>query len=448
MDRKFYLKELKSLITLSIPIVIAQVGQILMGIVDTYFVGQISPVALSAVGAGANLTATFIIIGMGFLFGLDPIISQLFGAKNFKKCRHFLVQGIYLSLLISLIASSLHYLMAHYYYLFNPNTQILPPLKGYLKITTFSLPFVFIFTAFQRYWQAKQIVIPFMVIVLLANIINAIADYGLVFGRWGFPRLGSDGAAYATLFSRAFMCLAMFYYTISHKNPLRLFFKSKPNPLQQRSILKLGTPAALQMAVEVSAFALFTIFSTQFGPIQASSHHLSLLIVSVTFTVCVGFSSATCVRVGQFIGSENFQEARSSGWLGILMTACFMSVSSIFLFIFPNQLISLFTKNEALIAYGSTILFFAAIFQISDGLQVTLTGALRGLGETKLPLFANLIGHLFVTFPVGLTFCYLLDWQVKGLWLGLTTGLTTVAILLIFYWKKRSALFINSNFRF
>lgn len=434
--------EFKRVIGLAIPAVLAQVSFMTMGLVDTLIVGKLGGAlgaeALSGTGVGSSLSGAAFGVGIGFLLGMDSRISQAAGAKDEQLAGDLLYQGIWLSLATSIFLSIVLFLISHFLEALNVDAKILPHAQPYLNWVTWSILPALLFTALQRYWMAIEMILPITIIMIFANVLNLFVDLALVLGKWGFPKLGAEGAGLATLFCRIFMLSSFLIYTLWKPQLRRIRHHIRPKWNLIKNLLSLGVPAAGQVAFEVGAFAVATLLASQLGPIAAASHHIALTIASMTFMVPLGISIATSVRVGNLIGSSQPGQARSSGYLSLLLGTFLMTSFGVVFLAIPETLVGLFSSDPEIIHTGKMILFWAALFQIVDGIQVIATGALRGLANTRISLIANMIGHFGFGIPVGALICFYLEKGVIGLWIGLSLGLFLVAMILLYFWNTLS----------
>jgi MATE family multidrug resistance protein len=435
------LAELGPLVRLSIPVALTQLANILMQLVDTYFVGQLGAEALGGIGVGNSIFAPLMIFGMGILFGMDYPVSHAIGAGDSRTANRYLVQAL---MLASAIALPLTFLML----LIGP---LLPQLgidpgaaaqaSQYLGVLAWSLLPTLLFMGFRQFLTSHGSAAPVFAIVVVANIVNALGNYAFVFGNWGFPALGIAGSGWATLCARVFMLVCVVGYALYFSRRRGLELLATPlrfSAEKVREILRLGVPASLQVLLEVGVFAGSTLLAGRLGAVPLAAHQVVLQIASFTFMVPLGISSAAAVRVAQALGRSQPRHAHSAGSLAILLGATVMTFFGLTLFLLGQPILSFFTTDERVVEVGRQLLLIAALFQISDGIQVVATGALRGTAETRLPMLANLVGHWFFGLPLGLTLCFVLGWGVSGIWTGLSIGLTAVAAALLWVWRKKS----------
>jgi multidrug resistance protein, MATE family len=433
-------EELRPMLRLAGPVVIAELGWMSMGIVDTIMVGRLGPEAIGAVGVGSNLFMALGIFGMGLLLGLDTLVSQSFGAGRLDDCHRWLVHGIYLSLLLTVPMMAAAWAGIALLPAFGLHPDVLVLTSPYLGIIAWSILPLLLYASFRRYLQAMGLVRPVTFALVTANVINAGANWVLVFGNLGAPALGTDGAGWATLISRVYLAMVLFLAILAHDRRYRsgTFSVSwKLATARLTRLVRLGFPAATQVTLEVGVFAAATALAARLDPIALASHQIALNIASMTFMVPLGVASAGAVRVGHAVGRRDPQGAGVSGWTAILLGASFMSLAALSFVLFPRLLIRVFTTDAAVIATGVSLLLIAAVFQLFDGLQGVATGVLRGLGDTKTPMLANLTAHWLLGLPLGYLLAFGLGWGVEGLWIGLSCGLIIIGTVLIRVWSRR-----------
>jgi MATE family multidrug resistance protein len=303
----------------------------------------------------------------------------------------------------------------------------------YMRTIIWCLPSLFVFFVLQRYWQARHRVVAMTVIILAANVLNLVACLALGLGWWGFPNLGVRGLALATVVSRNSMVLAAAAYTWWQLRPKALRMPELDWTVQ-RQFFRLGLPAASHTGLEIGAFTIATFVVSGLGAVPLAAHHVSLMMAAFTFMFPLGFSSAAAVRVGRFIGSGQPEHARTAGWLCIGVSVTVMACFALVYLGMPRGLLRVFTQDTAVIDIGAKILMLVALFQIADGIQVCTTGALRGLGNTRAAMIANLIGHYPIGLTLGMCLCFGFGLGVVGIWTGLAAGLISAAAMLIRAW--------------
>jgi MATE family multidrug resistance protein len=429
--------ELRDTLKLAGPIVLSQVGHMSMGLVDTLVAGRIGTETLAGLGLASNFYWTFTSVCIGCLLSLDTFFAQAVGARDEGGLARYFKQSFWSCGFVTIL-SAVAIAAAYFLYLgFASPSATRHACAVYLENIIWSLPSLFLFFVLQRYWQARHRVLPFMVIIIGANVLNLLACLALGLGMWNFPRLEVQGIAYATVICRYVMLLAAVVFTWRELKPAA-YKLPRVDWAAQRDIFRLGLPAAGHTGLEVGAFGLATVFVSVLGAVPLAAHHVCLMMSAFTFMFPLGFSSAAAVRVGFFLGAGQPARARLAGWLCIGLSVAVMSGFALCYLTVPRTMLGWFTHDPAVIEAGVKILLLVALFQIGDGIQVSTTGALRGIGNTRAAMFANLIGHYPVGIALGLGLCFGLNFGVVGMWVGLAAGLISVATMLLFTWVRKT----------
>ncbi len=443
--------ELKPTLRLAVPVILAELGWMGMGVVDTIMVGPLGPAAIGAAGIGNSMHFGFAIFGMGLLLGLDTLVSQAYGARDLLLCRRWLARGVQLALMttVPLMVVMVAVLLAIPALGIHPETQ--PLLRSYFSVLILSTPFLLLYAAFRRYLQSTHHVGPVMFALVSANLINAFGNWVLIYGRFGMPALGVPGSAWATTAARAYMCAvlgAAVWWANRHEAALTSEHhdgapavtcgrRSVSGRTSVRRLVELGLPAASTVMAEVGVFAVSTALAGRLEPVATASHQISMNIAAVAFMIPLGLASAGAVRVGNAVGAGNPRGAAAAGWTVIVMGVAFMLLSGTVFVLAPRTLIGFFTLDADVMALGASLLAIAAVFQLFDGLQGVVTGTLRGLGDTRTPMVTNLGAHWLVGLPIGYTLCFVAGWGAPGLWWGLSVGLIVAGVVLLAAWIRR-----------
>lgn len=433
-------QELVSLVRLAVPVVIAELGWVCMGVVDTLMVGRLGDAAIGAVGVGRALFLGVSIFGIGLLLGLDTVISNSYGAGKLERCRSAAWHGVLLAVAISIPSTLLVRALSGRLGLWGVDPAVLEHAVAYTRTMGWAALPIFLYAALRRYLQAMGRVFPVMFALLSANAVNILINWMLIFGNLGAPRMGVRGAGWATVASASYMSGFLAIAAWRHATrllPGRAFDRSIDRALVWR-LLGLGIPAAFQLLFEVGVFALSTVLAGRLAPAAIAAHQIAINVASTTYMVPLGISQATSVRVGHKLGAGDPAAARRVGWMGIGLAAAFMSGSALVLIAFPGFILRLWRASPDAVAIGVTLFVAAAVFQIFDGLQVTAIGALRGLGDTRSALWWNLVGYWLVTLPVGYLFCFRFGYGALGLWIGFCAGLMTCGLALVARWAAVS----------
>lgn len=438
---KSKIHELKPLLRLAAPIAFAHMANYFMQIVDTHFVGALGAVALGGVALGSGLFAIIMMIAIGILLGLDYRVSRAYGAKKFEECSRLLTHGIYLAVILAIPMMIFLQFCAHHFDLFGIAPEIAAQAGAYLKMLSFSLLPFLLFTACRQYLQATGTAGPILIVFLCANILNAFGNWVFIYGHLGVPAMGVAGSGLATTISRTVMLIALFGYTMARNRKMGFSMRRAGLRFQHtlvRDLLSLGIPASGQLLLEVGVFVTATFMVGRLGAVQLAAHQIVLQIASFTFMMPMGISAATAVIVGQALGAHQPARAVRQGWMGISLGTGVMAFFGVAMYFFATPILHTFTHEDSVIAIARQLIVMAAFFQIFDGAQVVATGSLRGAGNTRASLLANLIGHWFIGLPIGLALCFWMHWNALGIWIGLVIGLATVAVILTVIWRTLS----------
>jgi MATE family multidrug resistance protein len=435
--------ELRPTLRLALPLVLAEVGWMSMNIVDTMMVGRLpnSAVAISAVSISSNLFHVLAFFGEGILIGLDTLVSQSFGAGHREDCYRSLINGVYLTLLMTPILTLPIFFFRSFFERIHVETSIIDLAIPYTYALGAGMLPLLLYFAVRRSLQAMDLVRPVAFSLVTANIVNLIANYALIYGKWGFPAMGVEGSGWSTAMARLYMVLVLvvylFWYDRRHhtallKTPVDLDLK------RIRHLLALGLPAATQMTVEIGVFALVAALIARLGPIALASHQIALNTVAFTFMIPLGISSAAAVRVGQALGRKDPVGAALAGNTAILLGGSFMFCMSVALVVFPRYIALMYTNDAVVIKSAIALLAAGAAFQLFDGIQTVATGALRGTGDTRTPMLCHFAAYWLIGLPLGIYLCFRQHWGALGLWVGLSVALILIGILLLQFWQKKS----------
>jgi MATE family multidrug resistance protein len=430
-----------------------------MSVVDTSMVGRLphSAVPMAAAALAQVIFNTFTFGIGGVLLGLDTLISQAFGAKEVHAANRWLLHGLVLALALGLLLLGIFALgpaaLNHLPIARAVLAQAIPALYG---LNWGVIPLLLYFTL-RRYLQAAHHAKPIAFALVSANLINFLGDWLLIYGHhWNLlghtiniPAYQVIGSAWATSFARlylmAVLLVAVFLADRRHTYGLRAAVRNQASRRIElahlRQLFRLGAPAGGQIFVEIAVFAAVTALIATLGPLPLAGHEVALQCASTTFMVPFAISAATAVRVGHALGRvrtghAQLKDASAAGWSGILAGAAFMLFAALVFLTLPAPIARIFTPDRGVIAAAVPLLLVAAGFQFFDGIQITVTGALRGAGNTTAPLYTHLICYWIVGMPLGCLLCFRAHLGAAGLWLGLLIALTGAAIILLAVWRR------------
>ncbi len=430
------------MVALAVPVVLSELGWMAQGIVDIIMVGRLGPVAIGAVALGNAVYYTPALFGIGILLGLDTLVAQAYGRKDHDECHRWLAQGVWLACIATPPLMLLIALASFGFSPFGITPQVAVPAAAYLRILNWGTLPLLLYAGTRRYLQGVGDVRVITVTYVGANLINWFGNWVLLYGKLGCPALGVNGSAISTLAARIFMAVALlgFAWRYERKRGHPLFRHwAGPSLARLRELARLGVPAAGQIVLEVGAWNLATLSAGWLTPVALATHQIALNYASLTYMVPCGISAAAAISVGHAVGAGDPERARRAGWLALGLGTGFMLLAAVVFLTAPGPLIALYTRDPRVMAVGPSLLGLAAAFQIFDGIQTVSTGALRGLGETRVPMLANLVGYWVLGLPLGLTLCFVLHWGIYGLWIGLTSALIVIATTLLLRWRRDSA---------
>lgn len=428
------------MLRLAIPLVVAEIGWILMQFVDLAMIGRTGATSIAAVSVGNAVFIMFAIIGEGMFLGLDALISQRYGAGRLDDCHRTLFAALQLTVPLTALMMALIWVSIYMLPVIGIPAEVCALAGPYLHAVSWSLLPLLGFFAVRRYLQAMQMVriLPFALIS--ANLVNFAGNYVLIYGHFGFTALGAEGSGWSTTIARIYMFAVLGGYTLWQARRKNFRYSRFVGPFYRdviRDIVRLGAPAAAQIALEVAVFSASTLTAGKLGPVIVSGHQIALSMASFTFMIPLGMASATAVRVGHAIGRGDADAANVSGWTGVAISASFMTCAALVFWTVPNLLVEIFTNDAHVTSVAISLLYIAAAFQFFDGVQVTAIGALRGSGDTRTAMFTNIVGWWIVGLPLGAWLCFRAGWGVKGIWAGLCTGLILIGCTLAVAWRRR-----------
>jgi MATE family multidrug resistance protein len=429
------------MLRLAWPVILAELGWITMGIVDTVVVRRLGPAAIGAVGTGSTIFITVMVLGIGTLLALDTFVSQSFGAGRVDECHRWLFAGLQLAAVLSVALIFVTLGVVALLPAAGMHPEVAALLRPYLAHLMWSAPPLLAYTVFRRYLQAMSAVRPVMVALLSANVINAAANWVLVYGGFGLPPLGVIGSAYATVAARVYMALFLGVVILRNERRRPSGLHDVPFVWERARMLRLvrlGVPAALQVALEVGVFATASALAARMTPLALAANQIVLNVASFFFMIPFGLASAAAVRVGQAVGRGDSRSARRSGAVALLVALVYAMVMSTLFAVWPLLFLNVFTEDGALLRVCVSVLLVYSIFQPLDGLQTVATGALRGIGETHVPMWANFVGHWCIGLPIAYVLCFRRHWGVEGLWMGLGVGIALIGAALVWTWLRRS----------
>jgi multidrug resistance protein, MATE family len=432
--------------SLAYPVIIGQLGIIMMGVVDSLMVGKLGPVPLAAASLGNSLIFIILIIGIGSSIVVSPLVAILVGGKRYSECGTYFRQSLLVNVVLSLVMIGIILLGVNFIYLLNQPPEIIELTIVYMTIVGLSAFPLMIYQTYKQFIEGLSVMKPAMVIALSANIINAFVNWILIFGKLGFPELGIAGAAWATFASRAFMAVVLMIYVMNNKKfkqfDVTFHFRGINFPIIKK-ILRLGLPSGFQYFFEVGAFSFAVIMIGWIGANELAAHQIAINLASISFMAVLGISQAASIRVGNAMGEQSVAKIRKAGFTGIFLGASIMSLAGLTFILLNNFLPTLYIDDEAVISIASRLIIIAALFQLSDGTQAVGIGVLRGLTDIKGPTIITFVAYWIISLPIAYLLAFNFNLGVDGVWIGLLIGLTASALMLTFRFNYKSKQIIH-----
>jgi multidrug resistance protein, MATE family len=452
-----YTKEFKENITLAYPIILGMLGHTLVGIVDNIMVGKLGPTELAAVSLGNSFIFIAMSLGIGFSTAITPLIAEADGENSLVKGRSVFHHGLVLCTILGFSLFGFIYLCKPLMYLMGQPQEVVNLAMPFLNLVAFSLIPLIIFQGYKQFADGKSETKYAMWANILCNVVHVILNFIFIYGFWIFPKMGMLGAAVGTLVSRIIM-LVFLYYILKSKTKFQPYFDGFSlkgiGKSMSMKIINLGFPSAMQMFFEVGLFTGAIWLCGKIGTTSQAANQIALSLASMTFMFAMGLSVAGTVRVGNQKGIHDYRKlqivARSIFLLAILIEIVFAVLFMLFykklpeLFVNVNNASSLSEINEVILI-SSKLLIVAAIFQISDGIQVVVLGALRGLQDVKIPMYITFVAYWVIGFPISIYLGLYTSLKAVGVWIGLLAGLTFAALFLYLRFNSLTNKLIHEN---
>lgn len=419
-------KSIKSLFFLSLPIIAGQIGQMLIGTGDVYIAGLYSTQTVAAIGVANGLINPIFLFGIGLMMGISPVLAIDNSKKMHKEqsLSSIMIYAFMMGVILSLACHVFSYFISY----FPLEKELIPSIEKYIRIVVWSFPFAYLYQAIKEYLQAREEVFWPNFLSIIAVIVNVGVNALLVFGWGSFDGIGEIGLAYASFIIRVFLFISVAFLV---RKELRLEF----NYILAKRVFTFSLPVAFMFFLEVLAFCSVSVLSGFFSVTAAAANNIIMTLASIVFMIPLSISSAVAVRVGSAFGKGDRSLLLTNALSAILISFLFTLISALSFTLMPEVFIRAFTRDNAVILLGVKLMGIVALFQFFDGLQVTLTGILRGMEQTKLSSIVVFIGYWVLGIPFGLLLAYQYELKVFGLWIGLAVSLALVAIILSFSFK-------------
>lgn len=440
-----FLKKYKShyiaLLHLGVPIVIGQIGVIIVGFADTLMIGHYNMKGLAAASFVNSVFNLAIIFGTGFSYGLTPIVGSLFGNKELPASGRILKNSILANTLVAIFLTlAMTILFLNVEKLGQPE-ELIPLIKPYFIVLLISIIFIMLFNAFKQFADGITDTRIAMWILLGGNVIHIFSNYILIHGKLGMPELGLLGAGISTLFVRMAMLITfviIFFFSKRYTIYREGFSKSSINKTDFKKLNKIGWPVALQMGMETASFSLSAVMVGWLGAVALAAHQIMVTVSTVSFMMFYGMGAAIAVRVSNFRGRNDIPNIRNSAFAGAHIIILMAIITSSLIFLLRNHISSWFSDDVDVAKVVITLVFPMLIYQFSDGMQIAFANVLRGIADVKVMMAIAFFSYFIVALPIGYICGFVLNWGVPGVWMTFPTGLSCAAILMYWRFQKKT----------
>ncbi len=437
-----YSKHYSTIIRLGTPIVLGQLGNVILGFIDTIMVGQYSGAALSAAGFVNNIFNLGIFAMLGFSYGATPIIGAFYGRRENDNVGHSFRDSIWANILFGTIVIAAYSLLYINIGNLNQPEELLPLMRPYFLILLASLPFVILFNSFKQFTDTVAATKTALWVIIIGNFTNVVMNYLLIFGVCGFPEMGLKGAGIATLLSRVLMALLFVMFIIGQKrfSSYKSGFKARRSKRSDvKKLFKVGTPLAVQMGMETASFSLASLLMGWIGAVELAAFQVMCTTGSLCFLVYYGIAAASCIRISHYRGRGEWEKVNETATASLHIILAVAAVLSTGIIIFKCQLAAAFTSDTSIQKMFIAMLIPMLAYQVSDGIQINYANALRGIAVTKPMSIYALISYILLALPVSYIFGFVFNLGGIGIAYGLPVGLTTAAILYYCRFRKEIA---------
>jgi MATE family multidrug resistance protein len=436
-----YKSEFKETLNLGYPVIIGQLGHMMMSVVDSVMVGKIGAAPLAAASVAHGLFVLILIFGIGVSMAISPLVAMSIGAKDLPRSGTIFRQGLLVNFTLGVILSLISFYAAEIINYLNQPADVVDQAIAYMKTLGWSILPVMIFQTYRQTIEGLAIMRPAMTINILANLVNIFANWVFIFGNLGFPAMGLVGAGWATFTTRSLMALTIFCYinfsSRFDQYNIRLNFKKIDFSII-RKILRIGIPSGIQYFFEVGAFAGSAVIIGWLGTKQLAAHQIAMNLASISFMFALGISAAATIRVGNAVGRKEKAATRSAGFSAIMISGSVMGCFGVLFISLRFFLPSLYINDHEVIEIAASLLIIAAGFQLSDGTQAVGVGILRGLADAKVPMIITFIAYWIIGLPGGYLLGFVFNLGVQGVWLALLIALSTSAMMLTLRFNIKS----------
>jgi len=436
----------KTTIKLALPVIIGQLGQIMVSVADSIMVGQLGTIPLAAAAFANSIFIVVLVFGMGLAYGLTPLVATAAGMNRKHIQGVLLRQSFYLNILVALALTGIMLGSIPIFPFLGQEQEVIEQAKNYYLILSATILPIMLYLAFKQFAEGLADTKNAMIISIACNIVNVGLNYILIYGHMGFPRLELEGAGIATFIARVLMLVLMAYYVLKAKkfNVYQLSLKfQKARKKVLRKILSVGVPTGLQYLFEISAFSIAAILAGMISAEALAAHQIAINIASVTYMAASGLGAAATVRVGNQVGVGDSKNLKLASGSIFRLSIGWMAFAGLIIFLFKEELAGFYSNDPAVLELAVKMLIVTVFFQLSDGVQVVALGALRGFTDVKIPTLITFVSYWVIALPAAYIMSQLMEIGALGIWYALAGGLTISAFLLVIRYNgelKRFAL--------
>ena len=428
-----YLRHYRDTLSLSFPVIIGQLGVILMQFIDNLMIGKLGYVPLSAASLANGVFFIITILGIGITYAISPLVAEANASGKPATCGAYLRNGMAVGLISSILLGTLTYFSAYALQYLDQPAEDVELAFSYLQILSVSIIPMILFLVVKQFTDGLSLTRPAMYITILGLTFNTFANWLLIYGNWGFPRLELDGAGIGTLSSRTFMFVLMLFYVLKEQR-FKRFEVHKYWRLFRKDImgkiLAIGFPSGLMHFFEVGAFVGAAILVGWLGSAERAAHQIAIQLASISFMMVTGISTGASIRVGNALGRKDWINVQRAGISGIVLATIFMIVCGLTFWIGKDFFPRFFVDDTIVLEFASSLMVVAALFQVFDGVQAVGIGVLRGIQDVKIPTLITLIAYWGLAIPLGIGLCFNWGFGLDGMWYSFVVSLGFAAIML------------------
>ncbi len=424
-------EHLRTNINLAVPVMASQLGQVMVGVADNMMVGQVGYIPLAGASLGNAIFYFFMTFGLGVSFAITPLVGFADGEGKKAECGQVLRHGLVVNTVLGVILFALVMVAANYLHLFGQEAAVVEQATPYMFVIGFSMIPLLVFQTFRQFSEGLSMTKVPMVVSVSMNILNIMLNYLLIYGKFGFPALGLLGAGIATLIARTIMAVVLAAYVLMNSR-----FKPYLSGMGLRNLdvklirdlLRIGVPAGLQFVFEIGAFSMAALMMGWIGAVTQAAHQIAINLASITYMTVSGLGAAAAIRVGNQLGRRDYKTMKKAALTLVGMGASLMVLFAIVFIVGRDYLPLLYNDEVAVVEIASSLLIIAALFQLSDGVQVIMLGALRGMKDVKIPTIITFLSYWVIALPLAYVLAFVYGYGANGIWLGLFLGLTIAAV--------------------